>query len=155
MNGFCCVHLCGVSGDTIFCVWFSGFASFIWKTWVPPTYKVKHPTTRNTANFSSGLLVPAHNLLQQVVTLWTSKVEVSKTSFFGIMDSPNDAPSYVRHFLGSGYVSFTLFGYFGGGGGGVPPNGLVQDLLEQLSHRVELKNRTLLNVVFLFRGHSK
>ena len=50
-----------------------------------------------------------HNLLMQLFTLYKSKIEGSKTSFFDIEATHNDHPSYVKHVLGSIYVFFTLF----------------------------------------------
>ena len=43
-------------------------------------------------------------------TLYSSKIEVSRTRFFDIVVTHNDHPSYVKHVLGSIYVFFTLFG---------------------------------------------
>ena len=57
-----------------------------------------------------------HNLLMQFFALYSSKNEVSET-YFDIVTTHNDRPSYVKHFLGSVYVFFTLFGDCGGGGG--------------------------------------
>ena len=63
-----------------------------------------------------------HNLLMQLFTLGSSKIEVFETFFFDIVTTQNDHPSYAKHVLGRIYVFFTLFGYQvgGGGGGGLP-----------------------------------
>ena len=60
---------------------------------------------------------PVHNLLMQFFTLGSSKIEVFETSFFDIVTTENDHPSYAKHVLGRIYVFFTLFGYQVGGGG--------------------------------------
>ena len=51
-----------------------------------------------------------HKLLTQFFTPGSSKIEVFKTHFFGIMATQNDQPSYVKHVLRTIYVCFTLFG---------------------------------------------
>ena len=61
-----------------------------------------------------------HNLLMHFVTLGSSKIEVFKTCFFDIVTTYNDHPRYVKHVLGRIYVFSTLFGYWVGGGGGLP-----------------------------------
>ena len=61
----------------------------------------------------------------QFFALYSSKNEVSET-YFDIVTTHNDRPSYVKHFLGSVYVFFTLFGDCGGGGVG---NEVVHNLL--------------------------
>ena len=38
----------------------------------------------------------AHNLLIQFFTLYSSRIEVSETLFFGILAILNDHPSYVK-----------------------------------------------------------
>ena len=70
-----------------------------------------------------------HNLLMQLFTLGSSKIEVFKTYFFDIVITSNDHPRYVKHVLGCIYVLFTLFGYWPHGGGGGSPKGLVHNLL--------------------------
>ena len=61
-----------------------------------------------------------HNLLMQLFTLVSSKIEVFETCFYDIVTTQYDHPCYVKHVLGRTYVFFTLFGYWphGGGGGG-------------------------------------
>ena len=60
-----------------------------------------------------------HNLLMQLFTPDSSKMEVFETYFFDIVTTQNDHPSYGKHVLGRIYVFFTLFGYQVRGGGGV------------------------------------
>ena len=52
-----------------------------------------------------------HNLLMQLFTLGSSKIEVSETDFFDIVTAQYDHPKYVKHVLGRIYMFFTLFGY--------------------------------------------
>ena len=70
-----------------------------------------------------------HNLLMQLFTLDSSKMEVFKTFFFDIVTTQYDHPSYLKHVLGRIYMFFTLFGYWVGGGRS--PKGLVHNLLMQ------------------------
>ena len=79
-----------------------------------------------------------HNLLMQLFTLGSSKIEVFETCFFDVVTTQNDHPRYVKHVLGRMYMFFTLFGP-GGGGGGLP-KGLVHNLLMQLFHLGSSKN---------------
>ena len=72
-----------------------------------------------------------HNLMMQLFTLDSSKIEVFKTCFFDIMTTQYDHPSYLKHVLGRIYMFFTLFGYWFWGGGGGSPKGLVHNLLMQ------------------------
>ena len=74
---------------------------------------------------------PVHNLLMQLFTPDSSKIEVFETCFFDIVTTQNDHPSYVKHVLGRIYVFFTPFGYQVGGGGGGAPKGRVHNLLMQ------------------------
>ena len=74
-----------------------------------------------------GLL---HNLLMQVFTLGSSKMEVFETCFFDIVTTHNDHPRYVKHVLGRIYVFFTLFGYQVRECRGAP-KGLLHNLLMQ------------------------
>ena len=46
-----------------------------------------------------------HNLLVQFLTVYRSKIEVSK-KFFDIVATHNDHPSHAKHVLGSIYVFF-------------------------------------------------
>ena len=66
---------------------------------------------------------PAHNMLMQFFTPGSSKIEVFETCFYDIVTTKYDHPRYVKHVLGRIYVFFTLFGYWGGGGGGLPRDG--------------------------------
>ena len=59
-----------------------------------------------------------HNLLMQLFTMGSSKMEVFETYFFDIVTTQNDHPRYVKHVLGRIYLFFALFGYQVGGGGG-------------------------------------
>ena len=59
-----------------------------------------------------------HNLLMQVFTPGSSKIEVCETCFFDIVTTQNDHPRYVKHVSGSICVFLTLFGIRSGGGGG-------------------------------------
>ena len=49
-----------------------------------------------------------HNLLMQLFTLRSSKIEVFETYFFDIMITSNDHPTYLKHVLARIYVVFTL-----------------------------------------------
>ena len=51
-----------------------------------------------------------HNLLMQLFTLGSSKIEVFETCFFDVVTTQYDHPSYVKHVLGRIYMFFTLFG---------------------------------------------
>ena len=68
---------------------------------------------------SMGLV---HNLLMQVFTPGSSKIEVSETGFFDVVTSQNDHPRYVKHVSGCICVFSITFGYQirAGGGGGLP-----------------------------------
>ena len=59
-----------------------------------------------------------HKLLMQFLALGSSNIEVSEAC---IVTTQDDHPSYVKHFLGSIYVLFTLFGYWVRGGGVIAP----------------------------------
>ena len=67
-----------------------------------------------------------HNLLMQVFTLDSSKIEVFKTCFFDIGTTHYDEPGYLKHVLGRVYMFFILFGYPVGGGS---PKPLVHNLV--------------------------
>ena len=58
----------------------------------------------------------AHNLLMQLFTLDSSKIQVFKTCHFDIVTTQYDHPSYLKHVLGRIYMFFPLFGYWVGGG---------------------------------------
>ena len=62
----------------------------------------------------------AHNLLMQFFTLDSPKIEVFETCFYDIVTTQYDHPRYVKHVLGRIYVFSTLFGFWAGGGGGLP-----------------------------------
>ena len=49
-----------------------------------------------------------HILLMQFFTLYSSKIAVFETYFFGIVITQNDHPRYVKHVLARIYVVFTL-----------------------------------------------
>ena len=57
-----------------------------------------------------------HNLLMQVFSPDSPKIEVFETGFFGIVITQNDHPSYVKHVLGRIWVFCPLFGYWVAGG---------------------------------------
>ena len=75
-----------------------------------------------------------------VSTNWTSSFQPSTSQkwkifakhFFVFVTTYNDEICYVKHVLAPFYVFFTLFGYWGGGGGGLP-RGLGRNLLMQFS----------------------
>ena len=50
-----------------------------------------------------------HNLLMQLFTLGSSKIEVFETCFFDIVITSNDHPRYAKHVLGRIYVVISLF----------------------------------------------
>ena len=52
-----------------------------------------------------------HNLLMQLFTPGSSKIEVFKIGFYDIVITQNDHPRYVKHVLGYIYMFFILFGY--------------------------------------------
>ena len=52
-----------------------------------------------------------HNLLMQIFTLDSSKIDFFETCFFDIVTTQNDHPRYVKHVLGCMHMFFTLFGY--------------------------------------------
>ena len=68
---------------------------------------------RETTVFTNNGLVngPVRNLLMQLFTLGSSKIEVFDTCFYDIVTTRYDHPRYVKHVLGRIYVFFTLFGY--------------------------------------------
>ena len=80
---------------------------------------VHNPCQRRemTVSTNNGLVNgEVHNLLMQLFTLGSSKIEVFETCFFDIVTTQNDHPRYVKHVLGRLYMFFTLFGYQVGGG---------------------------------------
>ena len=65
-----------------------------------------------------------HNLLVQLFTPDSSKIEVFETCFFDIVITQNDHPRYVKHVLGRAYMFLTLFGCWAQGvGWGLPRDG--------------------------------
>ena len=52
-----------------------------------------------------------HNLLMQLFTLGTSKVEVFETWFYDIVIAENDHSRDVTHVSGRIYLYLSLFGY--------------------------------------------
>ena len=77
-------------------------------------------------------------------------MEISKTDFFYILTIQNDQISYVKHILAPLYVFFTLFGFRGGGGGGLP-RGPGHNLLMQFSSlgssKIEISKTDLLIIL--------
>ena len=66
-----------------------------------------------TVSTNNGLVNgPVHNLLMQLFTLDSSKIDVFKTCFYDIVTTQYDHPRYVKHVLGRIYMFFTLFGYY-------------------------------------------
>ena len=75
---------------------------------------VHNPCQRRemTVSDNNGLVNgPVHNLLMQIFTPDSSKIEVFETCFFDIVTTQNDHPRYVKHVLGCICVFFILFGY--------------------------------------------
>ena len=65
-----------------------------------------------TVSTNNGLVNGlVHNLLMQFFIRGSSKIEVFRTYFYGIVTTRYDHPSYVKHVLGRIYVFFILFGY--------------------------------------------
>ena len=79
----------------------------------------------------------------QFFTLGSSKLEVFETCFYDTVITWNEHPRYV---LGRIYVVFhPIWGLGRGGvrgGGGGAPKGLVHNLLIQVFHLGQLKNRS-------------
>ena len=78
---------------------------------------------------------PVHNLLMQLFTLASSKIEDFETYFLDAVITQKDHPRYVKHTLGRIHV-FSLYLAIGcmgaGGGGGGPPRGLTHNLFMQV-----------------------
>ena len=87
-----------------------------------------------------------HNLLMQFFTPSSSKIEGFETSFYDVLTTQYDHPSYVKHVLGRSYVFFTQFGYKVGGGGG--SQGIGTQPANAVFHPEELKNRSFRNLFF-------
>ena len=75
-------------------------------------------------------------------------IEFSETDFCDTLTIQNDQISHVKHVLAPFYVVFTLFGCWGGGGGGLP-RGLGRNLLMQFSRlnssKMEITSQRLLD----------
>ena len=91
------------------------------------------------------------NLLLQLFTLDSSKIEVLQTYFFHFVITQNDHPRYVKYVLGRIYVVFTLFVYWAPGRGGGSPKGLVLNPLLQFftldSSKIEVLETYFFHVV--------
>ena len=98
-----------------------------------------------------------HNLLMQVFTPGSSKIEVCETCFFDIVTTQNDHPRYVKHVSGSICVFLTLFGIRSGGGGA--PKRLVQYLLMQVftpgSSKIEVFETCFFDIVTTQNDHPR
>ena len=77
-----------------------------------------------------------HNLLMQLSSLSSSKMELSETDFFDTLTIQNDKICYVKHVLDPLCVFFTLFGW---GGGGAPNGSRAQSAYAVLQPQ-QLKN---------------
>ena len=113
---------------------------------------VHNPCQRRemTVSTNNGLVNgPVHNLLMQVFTLGSSKIEVFETCFFDIVTTQNDISSYAKHVLGRIYVFFILCGYWVRGGGA--PKGRVHNLLMQFftpdSSKIEVFETCFFDIV--------
>ena len=114
---------------------------------------VHNPCQRRemTVSTNNGLVNgEVQNLLMQLFTPGSSKIEVFETCFFDIVTTQNDHPSYVKHVLGRIYVFFTLFGYQvgGGGGGGGGSQGTGAQPAYAAFQPGQLKNRSFRNLFF-------
>ena len=82
-------------------------------------------------------------------TLGSSKIDVFEGYFFDILITQNDHPRYVKHVLGRIFLSFTLFWYEAGGGGG--QTGLAHNLLMRFftlgSSKIEVFETDFLDIV--------
>ena len=76
----------------------------------------------------------------------TQKWKFPKLSFFDIVATHNDHPTYVKHVLDSIYVFFTLIGYLVFGGGVSQWSGTQPAYA--VCHLVPLKNRIFRNLFF-------
>ena len=89
-----------------------------------------------------------HNLLAQYFTLGSSKIKVSQICLFEIVTTQNDHLNYVKHVLGSIYVSFTLFGVLVVGGSA---KGMMYNLLLQFftlgRSKIEVSEAQLFDIV--------
>ena len=74
---------------------------------------------------------------RNLLRLNSSKMKISETDFFDTSTIQNDQISLVKHVLAPLYVFFTLFGCWGGGGGGLP-RGLGRNLLRLNSSKMEI-----------------
>ena len=105
------------------CVFFTRFGCGGWVGWLP-----------------RGL---GHNLLMQFSNPGSSKMVISETDFFDILTIENDKVSYVKHVSAPLHLFFTLFGCFGGGGGG--PKGARPQPAHAVFQPRQLKNRSFRN----------
>ena len=78
----------------------------------------------------------------------SSKIEVFETFFFDIVTTQNDMSSYATHILGRIYVFFTLFGCWVRGGGCLPRDGRVHNLLMQFFNPDSSKMEVFKNCFF-------
>ena len=83
-------------------------------------------------------MVTVHNLLMQLFSHGSSKIEVFETCFFDIVTTQKDHPTYVKHVLARICVFFTLFGYWAGGGG--VSQGMSTQPAYAVFHAGQLKN---------------
>ena len=94
-----------------------------------------------------------HNLLMQIFTLDSSKMEVFETYLFHIVITLNYRPSYVKQFLGRIYMFWTLFGYWVGGGG--VSQGIGTQPAYAAFHPGQLKNGSFRNLFISYCHHLK
>ena len=85
-----------------------------------------------------------HNLLMQLFTLGSTKIEVFETYFPDILITFN--PRYVKHVLCPMFLIFTPFGYGGGGQRGLVHNLLMQ-CFSSYSSKVEVPETYVFDVV--------
>ena len=117
---------------------------------LPLLMAVHNPCQRRemTVSTNNGLVNgEVHNLLMQVFTPGSSKIEVFETCFFDIVTTQNDISNYAKHVLGRIYVFFTLLGVRSGGGGGVSQGTGAQPAYAVFQPG-QLKNRSFQNLFF-------
>ena len=99
-----------------------------------------------------------HNLLVQLFTLDSSKIEVFELCFYDIVSTQYDHPRYVKHVLGRIYMFLTLFGYRRHGGWGGVGGGGSQGIGTQPAfsdfRSGQLKNRSLRTLLFWYCDHQ-
>ena len=91
-----------------------------------------------------------HNLLMQLFTLGSSKIEVFETYFFDTVTSQYDHPRYIKHVLGHICVFFTTFWYWAQGGG-VQRNWYTTCRFSPW----DAQKSKLSKVIFLYHDHLK